>query len=103
MSCYLQENLDVVAERLSLDPGELLVDPHSYVVRFGEYKAPFQVAVKVAERCCQRFTWDVLRCIQAEEDEQRSHIITGRRPLLDDEWWISCEVSCDWVEGRLKE
>ena len=41
--------------------------------------------------------------VQAEEGELRSRIISGKRPLLDDEWWIRREVSRDRAEERLRE
>jgi hypothetical protein len=56
---------------------ELLTKPLSYVDRFGVYKAPFGVAVKVAKRLCKRFTVAVLRHIRDEEDGLKREIVSG--------------------------
>jgi hypothetical protein len=76
------EDLDAAQKRLGLSAEELLPEPHSYVDRFGEYKAPFEVAVKVAKHCCRTFTHrtftqDVLRYVQAEEDALKEAVISG--------------------------
>jgi hypothetical protein len=42
------------AERLGLDAEGPLSEPRLYLDRFGEYKVPFGVAVKVAKPCCER-------------------------------------------------
>ena len=42
------------AERLGLDAEGLFSEPRLYLDRFGEYKVPFGVAVKVAKPCCER-------------------------------------------------
>ena len=51
--------------------------PHSYVDRFGYYKAPFFVAVVVAQHCCRTFASDVLRYVHAEEDALREATVSG--------------------------
>lgn len=71
------EDLDAAQKRLGLSAEELLAEPHSYVDRFGEYKAPFEVAVKVAKHCCRTFTQDVLRYAQAEEDALKDAVVSG--------------------------
>ncbi len=62
------DDLDAAATRLGLDAEGLLSEPHSYVDRFGEYRAPFGVAVKVAKHCCEMFSREVLRHLRAEEE-----------------------------------
>lgn len=71
------EDLDAAQRRLGLSAEELLAEPHSYVDRFGEYKAPFGAAVKVAKHCCRTFTRDILRYVQAEEDALKDAIVSG--------------------------
>jgi hypothetical protein len=71
------EDLDAVERRLGLPAQELLAEPHSYVDRYGEYKAPFEVAVKVAKHCCRTFTQDILRYVQAEEDALKEAVVSG--------------------------
>lgn len=71
------EDLDAARKRLGLSAEELLAEPHSYVDRFSEYKAPFEVAVKVAKHCCRKFTQDMLRYVQAEEDALKDAVISG--------------------------
>lgn len=71
------EDLDAAQKRLGLSAEELLAEPHSYVDRFGEYKAPFEVAIKVAKHCCRTFTQDVLRHVQAEEDALKDAVVSG--------------------------
>ena len=43
--------LAAAAETPGLDAKALLSEPHPYVDRFGEYRAPFDVAMRVAKRC----------------------------------------------------
>jgi hypothetical protein len=71
------DDLEAAATRLGLDAKALLSGPHSYVDRFGEYRAPFGVAVKVAKRCCENFSREVLRYLQAEEQELRQELVSG--------------------------
>jgi hypothetical protein len=71
------EDLEAAQKRLELSSEELLAEPHSYVDRFGEYKAPFEVAVKVARHCCQTLTRDMLRYVQAEEDALKDAVVSG--------------------------
>ena len=71
------EDLAAAQKRLGLSAEELLAEPHSYVDRFGEYKAPFEVAIKVAKHCCRTFTQDILRCVQAEEDALKEAVTSG--------------------------
>ncbi len=71
------DDLGAVAARLGLDTEGLLAEPHSYVDRFGEYKAPFGVAVKIARHCCKRFSREVLRHLHAEEEELRRELVSG--------------------------
>jgi hypothetical protein len=60
------DDLEAAATRLGLDAKALLSGPHSYVDRFGEHRAPFGVAVKVAKRCCENFSAKVLRQLTAQ-------------------------------------
>ncbi|HKH35563.1 MAG TPA: hypothetical protein VKA82_00055 [Rubrobacter sp.] len=71
------DDLNTAAERLGLDAEGLLSEPRLYVDRFGEYKVPFGVAVKVAKPCCERFSREVLRHLQAEEEELRQELVSG--------------------------
>lgn len=71
-------DLEETAPRLGLRAEDLLAEPHSYVDRFGDYKAPWRVALRVSKHCCERFSQDVLRYVQREEDELREQITTGR-------------------------
>jgi hypothetical protein len=71
------EDLDAAQKRLGLSAEELLAEPHSYIDRFGEYKAPFEVAIKVAKHCCRTFTQNVLRYVQAEEDALKDEVVSG--------------------------
>ena len=50
------DDLHAAAARLDLDAESLLSEPCSHLDRFGEYKAPFGVAVKAAKQCCERFS-----------------------------------------------
>jgi hypothetical protein len=61
-------DLEETAPRLGLRAEDLLAEPHSYVDRFENYKAPWGVALRVAKHCCERFYQDVLRYLQREED-----------------------------------
>jgi hypothetical protein len=65
------DDLEAAATRLGLDAKALLSGPHSYVDRFGEYRAPFGVAVKVAKRCCENIPAKVLRQLREEKEELR--------------------------------
>ena len=71
------DNLDAAASRLGLGAEGLLAEPLSYVDRFGEYKVPFGVAVKVAKRCCENFTREVLRYVRVEEEKLRRGLVSG--------------------------
>lgn len=46
---------------------DLLAEPYHCVDRFGEYKAPFHVAVKFARHCCEKFPRDVLREVRSRK------------------------------------
>jgi hypothetical protein len=96
------ENLPATATRLGLDAEVLLAEPYAYIDRFGDYKAPFPVAVRVAQHCCRRFTWEVLHHIKAEEDSIRRAVISGYYawPHLKGE--VS-EVGREWAEEKLKD
>lgn len=96
------DDLDAAAARLGLDAEELLAEPHSYVDRFGEYKAPFGVAVKVAKHCCERFAREVLRYLQAEEEEIRQELVSGNRDVSRT-WWTDNEAYRERAEARLEE
>jgi hypothetical protein len=62
------EDLDAAHKRPGLSAEQLFAEPNSCIDRFGEYRARFKVAIKVAKHCCLTFTQDVLRYVQAEED-----------------------------------
>lgn len=99
-------DLDYATKHLELSKRELLAEPHSYVDRFGEYKAPFGVAVKVAEHCCKRFSRDVLRYVQAEEDALKESLALGYYTFPNrgygnwrskDGFEILCERAEEWL------
>lgn len=71
------EDLDATAAQLALKTEDMLAKPHSYVDRFGQYKAPFGVAVEVAKHCCERFARDVLRYVEAEEGALKEAVFSG--------------------------
>lgn len=71
------EDLDAAEKRLGMPVEELRAKPHSYIDRFGEYKAPFGVAVEVAKHCCTTLTRDVLRYVRAEEDALKDAMVSG--------------------------
>jgi hypothetical protein len=71
------EDLDIIAEQLGLDVEDMHTKSHSYVDRFGHYKAPFGVAVEVAKHCCERFTRNILRYVKAEEDALKEAILSA--------------------------
>lgn len=71
------QNLDAAARRLGLDKEEMLAEPYAYVERSGWYKAPFQMAVKVAKHCCRRFPREVLGRLKKDEDELRQELVSG--------------------------
>jgi hypothetical protein len=96
------DDLDAAAERLGLDAEELLAEPHSYVDRFGEYKAPFGVAVKVAKHCCEKFAREVLRYLHGEEEELRRELVSGNRDVSR-AWWTDNEAYRERAETRLEE
>ena len=70
------EDLHVTAGQLGLSVRNLRARPHSYVDRFGYYKAPFIVAVEDAQHCCRTFASDVLRYVHAEEDALREATVS---------------------------
>jgi hypothetical protein len=96
------DDLDAVAARLGLDVEALLSEPRSYVDRFGEYKAPFAVAVKVAKHCCEKFSREVLRYLQAEEKDLRQDLVSGNLDVSRS-WWTDNEAYREWAEARLEE
>jgi hypothetical protein len=96
------DDLDAAAARLGLDVEAPLSEPHSYVDRFGEYRAPFGVAVKVAKHCCERFSRGVLRYLQAEEEELRQELVSGNLEVSRS-WRTDNEAHRERAEARLKE
>jgi hypothetical protein len=96
------DDLDAAAARLGLDAEGLLSEPHSYVDRFGEYKAPFGVAVKVAKHCCEMFSREVLRHLRAEEEELRQELVCGNLDVSRS-WWTDNAAYRGRTEARLEE
>jgi hypothetical protein len=96
------DDLEAAATRLGLDAKAQLSELHSYVDRFGEYKAPFGVAVKVARRCCERFSREVLRHLREEVEELRQEIVSGNLDVSRS-WWIGNEAYRERAEARLEE
>ena len=94
-------DLEETALRLGLRAEDLLAEPHAYVARLGDYKAPWSVALRVAKHCCERFSQDVLRYIQREEDELREQITTGRYASRFSEREFG--MDCGYAEERLRE
>jgi hypothetical protein len=94
-------NLEETAPALGLRAQDLLAEPHAYVDRFGNYKAPWSVALRVAKHCCEKFSWDVLRYVRMEEDELREQISTGRYvSRFSDEVF---DIRREYAEERLRE
>jgi hypothetical protein len=85
------DDLEAAATRLGLDTEALLSEPHSYVDRFGEYRAPFGVAMKVAKRCCENFPELVLRHLREEEEELRQELVSGNLDVSRS-WWTDNEA-----------
>lgn len=96
------DDLDAASARLGLDAGELLAEPNSYVDRFGEYKAPFGVAVKVAKHCCERFAREVLRRLHEEEEKWRQELVSGNLDVSRS-WWTDNDAYREHAEARLQE
>ena len=96
------DDLDAAAERLGLDAEALLSEPCSYTDRFGEYKAPFGVAVKVAKHCCERFSREVLRHLRAEEENLQQELVSGDLDVSRS-WWTDNEAHRKRAEARLEE
>lgn len=96
------DDLDAAAERLGLDAEALLSEPCSYTDRFGEYKAPFGVAVKVAKHCCARFSREVLRHLRAEEEKLQQELVSGDLDVSRS-WWTDNEAHRKRAEARLEE
>lgn len=71
------EDFERTARKLELPTAEYLAEPHAFVSRFGNYTAPFSVAVRLAQHCCRRFPRKVLLYITPEEDAQRESLVTG--------------------------
>lgn len=94
-------SLRETARRLGLQPENLLAEPHAYVDRFGDFKAPWHVALRVAQHCCRSFPEKVLRHVGREEDELGEQVATGRYVSP-----FSSEVSGirrEYAEDRLQE
>ncbi|CAN5754433.1 hypothetical protein BH20ACT12_BH20ACT12_02240 [soil metagenome] len=86
------DDLEAAAMRLGLDAKALLSEPRSYMNHFGEYRAPFGVAVKVAKRCCENFPEKVLRHLREEEEELRQELVSGNLDVSRP-WWTACRAS----------
>jgi hypothetical protein len=71
------DKLDAVAARIGVSAESLLTEPHAYIDRFGGYKAPFQVAIRVAEHCSREFASDVLRYVKTEENKLHRAVVSG--------------------------
>lgn len=96
------DDIEPASTRLGLDAEALLSEPHSYVDRFGEYRSPFGVAVKVAKRCCENFSRKVLRYLQAEEQKLRQELVLGNLDVSRS-WWTDNEAYRERAEARLEE
>ena len=70
--------------------------------RFGEYRAPFGVAVKVAKRCCENLPKEVLRHLREEEEELRQELVSGNLDVSRS-WWADNEAFRERAEARLEE
>ena len=96
------DDLEAACARLGLDAEELRAEPLSYVDRFGEYKAPFGVAVRVARRLCENFSEMVLRCLHAEEEELCQELVSGGLDVSRP-WWSDSEARREWAEAKSEE
>ena len=96
------DDLEAAATRLGFDTEALLSEPRSYVDRFGEYRAPFGVAVKAAKHCCERFSREVLRHLHEKEGELRRELVCGHLDAARS-WWTDNEAYREWAEAKLQE
>lgn len=96
------EDLHAASAKLGLDAEALQSEPHSYRDRFGEYRAPFGVAVKVAKHCCEKFSREVLRYLREEEEEVRRELVSGNLDVSHS-WWTDNEAFRERAEARLEE
>lgn len=94
-------NLRETARRLGLQSENLLAEPHAYVDRFGDFKAPWHVALRVAQHCCRSFPRKMLRHVDREEDELGEQVATGRyvSPFSGE---VS-DIRREYAEDRLQE
>ena len=105
------DDLGVAAQRLGLDADGLLAEPFAHIDRSGVYRAPFEVAVKVARQCCRRFGGEVLRRVEGRERELREELVTGRlaigdhapESLLAGSRWVSPEAVREHARAKLEE
>lgn len=97
------DNLDAVCTLLGTSREALLAEPYAFVDRFGEYKAPFPTAVRVAILCCQRFASDVLQYVGKEEEALQTAVATGHyiSPHSDDdEACLPSSSAKKWLSER---
>jgi hypothetical protein len=92
--------LHAAAARPDLDAESLLSEPRLQLDRFGEYKALFGVAVKIAKQSCERFSREVLRHVHAEEEKQLEQV-SGNLPASR-VWWTVNEDYREQAEVRLE-
>ncbi|WP_353928557.1 hypothetical protein [Desulfofundulus kuznetsovii] len=79
----IEQNLIIIKDfeksvhKLGLGREELLSEPHAFIDRYGDYKAPFHVSERVVKDFCKRFPKEILRYIQLEENKLRQEAISA--------------------------
>ncbi|CEP69291.1 Uncharacterized [Moorella glycerini] len=104
----IEKNLIIISEfeesvcKLGLRREELLSEPHAFIDRYGDYKAPFHVSERIVKDFCERFPKEIIRYIHIEEDklQQENYIDTNTRYVDLSSWcWINFPIL--WKPIRL--
>jgi len=64
-------------QKLGLSKEQLLSEPHAFIDRHGDYKAPFYVAERLAKDFCAKFPQEILKYIQREENNSRQRSMSA--------------------------
>lgn len=76
-------NFDATVHKLRLNRKELVSEFCAFVDRHGDYWAPSSTAERLARLFCQRFPREILRHVQAREDEWRQRTILPSEPFSE--------------------
>lgn len=71
------DNLPNVARDLGLSEADLLAEPSAFVDRLGVYRAPWAVALRLAQIVVIRYRDQVLAAVAEQERELRQKAVTG--------------------------